>query len=104
MACLSHQSGQRAYARASRQVNRRAKAALMIALARHIEQVRQSKAYYDRKRTEGKQHNQALRALGRHLIRVLWAMVRHQRNYEVRPPASHCQTDPTHDQTYTLAA
>jgi transposase len=104
MACLSHQSGQLARARASRQVNRRAKAALMIALARHIEQVPESKAYYDRKRVEGKQHNQALRALGRHLIRVLWAMVQHQRNYEVRTPAQQPQTDPTHAHERSLAA
>jgi len=104
MACLSHQSGQLSRARAPRQVNRRAKAALMIALARHIEQVPQSKGYYDRKRAEGKQHNQALRALGRHLIRVLWAMVQHQRDYEVRTPAQHPQTDLTHDPTHTLAA
>jgi transposase len=104
MACLSQQSGQHSRGRAPRQVNRRAKAALMIALARHIEQVPQSKAYYDRKRAEGKQHNQALRALGRHLIRVLWAMAQHQRDYEVRPPAKHPQTDPSHDQKHTLAA
>lgn len=66
MACLSHQSGQRSRGRAPRQVNRRAQATLMIALARPIEQVPQSKAYYDRKRAEGKPHNQALRALGHH--------------------------------------
>jgi transposase len=104
MACLSHQSGQRSRGRAPRQVNRRAKAALMIALARHIEQVPESKAYYDRKRAEGKQHNQALRALGRHLIRVLWAMVRHQRDYAIRTPAALPQTDPSHDQKHSLAA
>ncbi|HBB40364.1 MAG TPA: hypothetical protein DC005_02790 [Proteobacteria bacterium] len=104
MACLSHQSGQRSYARASRQVNRRAKAALMIALARHIEQVPESKAYYDRKRTEGKQHNQALRALGRHLIRVVWAMIHHQRNYEIRTPTALPQTGLVHDSKHVLAA
>ena len=104
MACLSNQSGQRTRARAPRQVNRRAKAALMVALARHIEQVPQSKAYYDRKRTEGKQHNQALRALGRHLIRVLWAMVRNQRDYDVRSPARPSEKVPAHAQNRTLAA
>jgi transposase len=104
MACLSQQSGQHSRGRAPRQVNRRAKAALMIALARHIEQVPQSKAYYDRKRAEGKQRNQALRALGRHRIRVLWAMVRHQRNYDVRTPTALPQTDLTHDEKRTLAA
>jgi len=104
MACLSHQSGQLSRARASRQVNRRAKAALMIALARHIEQVPESKAYYERKRAEGKQHNQALRALGRHLIRVLWAMVQHHRDYDVRSPAPHPKQAPAHAQNRSLAA
>jgi hypothetical protein len=53
---------------------------------------------------EGKHHNQALRALGRHLIRVLWAMVQHQRDYEVRTPTALPQTDLTHDEKRTLAA
>jgi len=104
MACLSHQSGQLSRARAPRQVNGRAKAALMTALARHIEQVPQSKAYYDRKRAEGKRHNQALRALGRHLIRVLWAMVQHHHDYEVRTLAQLPQTHATHAHERSLAA
>ena len=54
MACLSQQSGQHSRGRAPRQVNRRAKAALMIALARHIEQVPQSKAD-SRPQTDGRQ-------------------------------------------------
>ncbi|MDQ6976636.1 MAG: hypothetical protein Q9M75_00830 [Ghiorsea sp.] len=31
----------------------------------------QSKAYYDKKRAEGKKHNQAVRSLARHLSRVI---------------------------------
>jgi transposase len=54
MACLSQQSGQHSRGRAPRQVNGRAKAALMIALARHIEQVPQSKAD-SRPQTGGRQ-------------------------------------------------
>jgi len=90
MAALDNQSGQYHGSKRPRQVNRRAKAAMMTAVARHIECVPQSKAYYDRKRAEGKRHNQAVRALGRHLVRVIWSMLRQERDYELRdsPPAS----------------
>lgn len=58
----------------------------MTAVARHIDHVSESKAYYDKKRTEGKKHNQAVRALGRHLVRVIWSMVKNERDYELRTP------------------
>jgi hypothetical protein len=57
---------------------------LMVAVARHIACVPSSRAYYDKKRTDGKKHNQAIRSLGRHLVRVIWAMVKQGRKYEIR--------------------
>jgi len=84
MSPLTHQSGQMSTTRSPRQVNRRAKAAMMTAVAHHIRCVPQSKAYYDRKRAQGKTHNQAVRALGRHMVRVIWAMLRDGRDYEIR--------------------
>jgi transposase len=36
----------------------------------------QSRAFYDRKRREGKKHTQALIALARRRVNVLWAMLR----------------------------
>ena len=84
MSPLTQQSGQTAKARYPRQVNRCAKAAMMTAVAHHARWVPESKAYYDRKRAEGKHHNQAVRALGRHLVRVIWAMLRDGRDYEIR--------------------
>lgn len=84
MAALDNSSGKKTAARTPRQVNTRAKAAMMVAVARHIPYVPSSKAYYDRKRAEGKKHNQAIRALGRQLIRVMWALVKHSRTYEIR--------------------
>lgn len=56
----------------------------MAALARHYPQVGVSRIYYDKKRSEGKRHDQAVRALGRHLIRVIWALVKSGRKYEER--------------------
>lgn len=84
MAALDNSSGKKTSARTPRQVNTRAKAAMMVALARHYPLVDASQAYYDKKRAEGKKHNQAVRALGRHLIRVIWALVKSARKYEHR--------------------
>ena len=84
MAALDNSSGKKSGAKTPRQVNIRAKAAMMVAVARHIECVPASRAYYDKKRAEGKKHNQAVRALGRHLVRVIWSMVKRGRKYEIR--------------------
>lgn len=84
MAALDNSSGKKTAARSPRQVNTRAKAAMMVAVARHYPQVGASRAYYDKKRAQGKKHNQAVRALGRHLIRVIWALVKSGRTYEDR--------------------
>jgi len=84
MCPLDRQSGQSHGTKSPRQVNWRAKAAMMTAVARHIEKVPESRAYYEKKRAEGKKHNQAVRALGRHLVRVMRSMIEQQRAYELR--------------------
>ena len=84
MCPLDRQSGQFHGTKSPRQVNGRAKAAMMTAVARHMESVPQSRASYEKKRAEGKKHNQAVRALGRHLVRVMWSMLRQNRDYELR--------------------
>lgn len=84
MATLDHSSGERQGTKRPRQVNTRAKAAMMTAVARHVACVPQSRAYYDKKRAQGKKHNQAIRATGRHLVRVMWAMIKQDRDYELR--------------------
>jgi len=81
---LSRDSGQHHGSKCPRQVNHRAKAAMMTAVARHINCVPESRAYYEKKRAEGKSHNQAVRALGRHLVRVIWSMIENERDYELR--------------------
>ena len=42
-----------------------------------------SRAYYDRKRAEGKRHTQALVALARRRVNVVWAMLRDDKVFEV---------------------
>ncbi|MCR8573610.1 IS110 family transposase [Streptomyces sp. Isolate_219] len=47
-----------------------------------------SKASYDRKRREGKGHKQALLALARRRVNVLWAMIRDGECYHMSPPVT----------------
>lgn len=45
-----------------------------------------SKTYYQRKRAEGKRHEQALLCLARRRLNVLWAMLRDHADYHASPP------------------
>ena len=47
----------------------------------------ESRAFYDRKRAEGKRHIQALIALARRRVNVLWAMLRDGTTFEARSAA-----------------
>lgn len=84
MSPLDNRSGKYQGSKSPRQVNQRAKAAMMTAVARHITCVPESRTYYDKKRAEGKTYNQAIRALGRHLVRVIWSMLKNRRDYKLR--------------------
>lgn len=44
-----------------------------------------SKTFYRRKRNEGKSHKQAILALARRRLNVLWALIRDSRTFEARP-------------------
>ena len=81
MTRLDNSSGNYVGTKNTRQVNTHARAAMMTAAGRHIDYTPESRIYYDKKRAEGKTHNQAVRAFGRHLIRVIWSMLRQERNY-----------------------
>lgn len=87
MATLDHSSGVQHGSKRPKHVNTHAKAAMMVAVDRHRKQVPESQRYYDKKRAQGKTHNQAIRALGRHLCRVLFHMYQQGRPYQVREPA-----------------
>ena len=85
MAALDHSSGKFRGSKPPKHVNARAKAAMMIAVDHHRKLVPQSQRYYEKKRAEGKKHNQAIRALGRHLCRVIFKMLSQQRLYQIDP-------------------
>lgn len=84
MATLDNASGKYRGTKTPRHVNTRAKAAMMTAVDRHRKSVPESQAYYEKKRREGKAHNQAIRALGRHLCRVIFKMLTQEKIYEVK--------------------
>ena len=84
MAPLDNSSGKRRGTRHAKQVNIRARSAMMTAMNRHILRVEESERYYRKKMKEGKRHNQAIRALGRHMVRVIWSMVKNDHFYENR--------------------
>jgi transposase len=84
MAPLDNSSGSYQGTKTARQVNRRARMAMMTATMRHIPQVEESRSYYERKRNEGKTYHQAVRATGRHLVRVIWSMVKRGEDYHIR--------------------
>jgi transposase len=83
MSPLDNKSGVYQGTKSPKHVNTRAKKAMMTAVCRHMQSVLQSHTYYDKKRSEGKSHNMAVRALGRHLSRVIWSMLRKDRDYDL---------------------
>ena len=76
MAALDNSSGKYKGSKQSKQVNRHAKAAMMTMVDHHRRGNEESQRYYEKKRAEGKKHNQAIRSLGRHLTRVIFKMLR----------------------------
>lgn len=83
VAPLDRSSGKRVGAKLPRQINPRARDALIIAMVHHMHAVPISRAFYDRKRVEGKTHMQALRALARHMVRILFRMLTDNRDYRL---------------------
>lgn len=48
----------------------------------------ESRRFYDRKRSEGKRHTQAVMAVARRRVNLLWALLRDDRCYELAPPGA----------------
>ncbi|MCP5276218.1 MAG: IS110 family transposase [Burkholderiales bacterium] len=84
MANLENSSGKFRGSKAPKHVNKRAKGAMMAAVDKHRKYVPESQRYYEKKRIEGKSHNQAIRALGRQLCRIIFKMLKQNRIYEIR--------------------
>jgi hypothetical protein len=54
----------------------------------------ESRKFYDRKRAEGKKHTQAVHALARRRVNVIWALLRDDRAYSPGPPSHPCPNRP----------
>ncbi|GHH85400.1 hypothetical protein GCM10017771_18110 [Streptomyces capitiformicae] len=68
--------------------NRRLQRVFYISALFSLRTCEESRRFYDRKRAEGKRHTQAVLALARRRVNVLWALLRDQRCYELTPPST----------------
>jgi transposase len=68
--------------------NRRLQRVLYTSALFSIRRSEESRRFYDRKRAEGKRHTQAVLALARRRVNVLWALLRDGRTYELTPPTA----------------
>lgn len=84
MAPLDKSSGVVTKSVRSKNINKACQNAMMTCVVRHIRCVEQSRQYYERKRQQGKRHNHAVRALGRHLCKVIWKMLTEGRDYQLK--------------------
>ena len=64
--------------------NRRLKRALVLSAARSVDFCEESRAYFDRMRSDGRCHYSAVVALARRRINVMYAMLRDGKRYESR--------------------
>ncbi|MFE1835276.1 IS110 family RNA-guided transposase [Streptomyces sviceus] len=69
-----------------RRYNRRLQRVFYISALFSIRYCEDSRRFYERKRAEGKRHVQAVLALARRRVNVLWALLRDGRTYEAKPP------------------
>jgi len=84
VACVDNNSGKVIKAKAVYKANKICKQTLITMAGCSIRSIHQCKAYYLKKRTEGKNHNHALRCMARQLIKVIYKMLTEDREYIVR--------------------
>ncbi len=84
VACVNNDSGKVTKAKAVYKANKICKQTLITMAGGSIPLSPQCKAYYLKKRIEGKSHNHALRCLARQMIKVIHRMLIEDRDYIVR--------------------
>jgi len=84
IACVNNDSGKVTKAKAVYKANKICKQTLITMAGGSIPLSPQCKAYYLKKRVEGKRHNHALRCLARQLIKVIYKMLTEDRDYIIR--------------------
>ncbi len=84
MTNLDNSSGKYKGSKRNMATNRHAKMAMITATMKHTQHVEESKQYIEKKISQGKKYQQAIRSMGRHLVRVIWNMIQQNRAYEIR--------------------
>ena len=84
IACVNNDSGKITKTKAVYKANKICKQTLIIMAGGSIRLSFQCRAYYLKKRTEGKSHNHTLRCLARQLIKVIYKMLTEDRDYIIK--------------------
>lgn len=84
MTNLDNSSGKYKGSKKNLSTNRHAKMTMLTATMKHTQHVEESKRYLEKKISEGKKYQQAIRSIARHLVRVIWNMMQQNRAYEIR--------------------
>jgi len=84
VACIDDDSGKSKKTKVVYKANKICKATMVEIAGCTIRYVSESRAYYDKKRAEGKKHNHAVRCLARQLVKVIFKMLKEGRNYVVK--------------------
>ena len=84
IACVDNNSGKVTKAKAVYKANKICKQTLITMAGGSIRLSLQCRAYYLKKRAEGKSHNHTLRCLARQLIKVIYKILTEDRDYMVR--------------------
>jgi len=84
MTNLDNSSGAKKSSKRNISTNKQAKMLMVTATMKHAQHVEESKIYIEKKISQGKKYQQAIRALGRHMVRVIWNMIQQKREYEIR--------------------
>jgi len=84
IACVDNNSGKITKAKAVYKANKICKQTLITMAGGSIRLSLQCRAYYQKKRAEGKSHNHTLRCLARQLIKVIYKMLTEDRDYIIK--------------------
>ena len=84
VACIDDDSGKSKKTKVVYKANKICKATMIDIAGCTIRYIPESKIYYDKKRAEGKKHNHAVRCLARQLIKVIFRMLKEDRDYIVK--------------------
>ncbi len=84
VACIDDDSGKKKQTKAVYKANKICQSTMITIAGCTIRYIPESRAYYQKKMAEGKSHNHALRCLARQLIKVIFRMLKEDRDYIVK--------------------